>query len=89
MPFSGSLSRSLFGTATIEDVQLLARHVNALNARTTKFALAMQQYDAHMSSFISIVNNRTTNLLTGIQLNTKVINSIAAAVDAKFVRQMY
>lgn len=86
LPFIGSLSRSLFGTATIEDVQLLARHVNALNARTTKFALAMQQYDAHLSSFISIVNNRTTNLLKGIQLNTKVINNIAAAVDAKFVQ---
>lgn len=46
----------------------------------------MQQYDAHLSSFISIVNNRTTNLLKGIQLNTKVINNIAAAVDAKFVQ---
>lgn len=86
LPFIGSLSRSLFGTATIEDVQLLARHVNALNARTTKFALAMLQYDAHLSSFISIVNNRTTNLLKGIQLNAKVINNIAAAVDAKFVQ---
>lgn len=79
LPFICSLSKSLCGTATIEDVHLLARHVNALNARTTKFALAMQQYDAHLSSFKSIVNNRTTNLLKGIQLNTKVINNIAAA----------
>lgn len=31
LPFIGKLSKSIFGTATTEDVEMLAKHINALN----------------------------------------------------------
>ena len=42
LPFIGSLSKTLFGTATMDDVNLLATHINALNSRTRQLATAMQ-----------------------------------------------
>lgn len=34
LPFTGQFSRTLFGTATVDDVNVLARHINELNHRT-------------------------------------------------------
>ncbi|KAK3105624.1 hypothetical protein FSP39_002098 [Pinctada imbricata] len=56
-------TKSLFGTATIEDVQILASHVNALNSQTRNFAKAMQHTEARLSSFMTVIDKKTTNLL--------------------------
>lgn len=53
LPFIGSLSKSIFGTATMDDVNILAGHINALNSKTEKMAKALEQHSAHLSSFIS------------------------------------
>ena len=49
LPFVGSLSKSIFGTATMDDVNIL----NAMNIKTENIAKALQQNGAHLSSFIS------------------------------------
>ncbi|KAK3097358.1 hypothetical protein FSP39_008986 [Pinctada imbricata] len=85
LPFIGSLSRSLFGTATIEDVQILASHVNALNSQTRNFAKAMQHTEARLSSFMTVVDKKTTNLLKGIELNKMIIENLTVAFNEKLV----
>lgn len=42
LPFIGSLSKSIFGTATMDDVNILAGHINALNSKTEKIAKALE-----------------------------------------------
>ena len=54
LPFIGSLSKGLFGTATMDDVNMLAGHINELNRRTSKLALAMEQHGKRLSSFMSL-----------------------------------
>ena len=85
LPFIGSLSKTLFGTATMEDVNLLANHINALNSRTRQFAAAMQHTENRLSSFISVVDEKTHNLLKGIELNSAVIANVTKVFNAKFI----
>ena len=49
--FVGSISKSLFVTATVEDVQKLARHVNILINKNNDFAKAIVHHDELLSSF--------------------------------------
>ncbi|KAK3100591.1 hypothetical protein FSP39_022245 [Pinctada imbricata] len=85
LPFIGSLAETLFGTATVEDVRLLASHVNALNSQTRNFAKAMQHTEARLSSFMSVVDEKTTNLLRGIELNKDIIEKLTVAFNAKLI----
>ena len=39
---NGSLSKSLFGIATMDDVKILASHINALNRQSKKIAFALK-----------------------------------------------
>ena len=52
LPFLRQLSPSIFGTATLDDINVLARHINELNRRTMKISNAIEQHGAHMSSFM-------------------------------------
>ena len=85
LPFIGSLSRSLFGTATIEDVQILASHVNALNSRTRNFAKTLQHSEERLSSFMTVVDKKTSNLLKGIELNKDVIQNLTVAFNERLI----
>lgn len=73
LPFISSLAKGLFGLATMSDVRLLANHINSLNRRTQQIGHALQQHGDHLSSFMEVVDNRTTNLMHGIQVNSKQI----------------
>lgn len=73
LPFIGSLSKSIFGTATMDDVNILAGHINALNHKTERLAVALQQHGAHLSSFISLTDKRMKNLVHGIKANSDYI----------------
>ncbi|CAG2210083.1 unnamed protein product [Mytilus edulis] len=77
LPFIGSLAKGLFGTATMGDVNLLASHINQINQRTRLMARALEQHGDHLSSFMSLVDKRTTNLMDGIQQNSVEILAIA------------
>ena len=76
LPFIGDLSKSLFGTATVEDVQLLAKHINALNRLTDNVVKSVQQHEDHLSSYIQTVDDRFTNIVKGIKENELAITHI-------------
>lgn len=60
LQFIGTLAKGLFGTATMYDVELLAKHVNALNTRTRHLTQALQQHGGHLSSFVKVVDKSTS-----------------------------
>ena len=76
LPFLGQLSRSIFGTATLDDINVLARHINELSHRTMKISNAIEQHGAHMSSFMEKANKRMDNLMTGVKNNEMAITYI-------------
>ncbi|CAC5386672.1 unnamed protein product [Mytilus coruscus] len=61
----------------MSDVNLLARHINALNNRTELLSDVLHQHGDHLSSYMSVMDNRTTNLMSGIQINSKEIATLA------------
>ena len=76
LPFPGQLSRSIFGTATLADINVLARHINELSHRTMKISNAIEQHGAHMSSFMEKANKRMDNLMTEVKNNEIAITYI-------------
>ena len=76
LSFVGQLSKTLFGTATMDDVNILAQHINALTVRTIKLTNAMSQHDKHESSFMASVDKRISNLVTEISNNHKELNDL-------------
>ena len=52
LPFLGQLSRSIFGTATVDDINVLSRHINELSRRTMKISNAKEQPGAHHSELL-------------------------------------
>ncbi|XP_055958012.1 uncharacterized protein LOC130013243 [Patella vulgata] len=71
--FIGQISRSLFGTATVKDVDLLAKHINALSRQNHKIAQELTQHADHFSSFMSTVDHRINNAILGIKQNHDAI----------------
>lgn len=67
--FVGKISKSLFGTATSDDINALKRHMQTLNNNNVKLAQAMAQQDHHLSSFISTVDKRFNNVMSAVQKN--------------------
>lgn len=76
LPFLGKLSKSLFGTAIVDDVNILANHMNKLNKMATGLAKALTQHEEHLSSFIKTANSRMDNLMSGISDNMLAIKFI-------------
>lgn len=84
LPFVGDLSKSLFGTATFEDVQLLARHINSLNKLTRNVVKSVQQHEDNMSSYMKTVDDRITNIMKGIKENEMAITHIQSQLFESF-----
>ena len=76
LPFLGDLSKTLFGTATVEDVNTLARHINALTKRSRSMATLLAQHEDGLSSYITSANNRMDSLMKGVKENYIAINYI-------------
>lgn len=53
LPFVGYLSKSLFVTATMDDV-----NINALTKTSNNIIYALQKHNEHMPSFVSTANKR-------------------------------
>lgn len=85
LPFIDSLAKGLFGTATMDDVNLLARHINALNRKTQLISRALYQHGDHLSSFMSLMDNKTLNLMKGIQNNAKQIQAVSDTFSSNMV----
>ena len=65
----------------MSDVQLLARHINVLNKRAELLSNVFHQHGDHLSSFVSLIDHRTTNLMKGIQTNANEIAVLANSVN--------
>jgi hypothetical protein len=76
LPFVGDFAKTLFGVATVDDLNVLVKHIKALtrSAITTNNLLAKQ--DNEMSSFISVVDTRFENAITGIEQNHIAISRL-------------
>ncbi|KAK3104775.1 hypothetical protein FSP39_009897 [Pinctada imbricata] len=79
--FIGKISKSLFGTATSDDINTMKRHMQVLNRNNAKLAKAMAIQDEHLSSFISTVDERFGNIMQAVQKNHK--EAIAIAESAR------
>lgn len=84
LPFIGDLSKTLFNTATYDDVKLLARHINALNRLTTKVVKSVQHHEDDLSSFIRTVDERIGNVIKGIKENELAITHIQTQLFESF-----
>lgn len=73
LPFIGQLSKGLFGTATMDDVNILAQHMNKLTRMNIGLTKALSQHENHLSSYISSANARMDNLMKGIKDNMMAI----------------
>ena len=58
----GDLSKSLFGTARMEDLELVARKVNALIARGLDMGKALTQHEQNFESYMKVNNKRYDDL---------------------------
>ena len=67
--FIGQISKSLFGTATSDDVNDLKRHMQTLNNDNIKLARAMASEAHQLTSFMSSANDRFNNIAKAVQLN--------------------
>lgn len=74
--FIGKFSKTLFGTATVDDVNVLAKHINALTKRTKNLGDALVQHNQHLSSFMQSANQRMDNLMQGIKENNIAIHYV-------------
>ena len=79
-----SHSRSLFNTATLDDVNLLVKHINALKQNTNKIMTSIQQHEEHLSSIIKTSDERLTNMKDGIQQNHIAITHIHTQLQGSF-----
>lgn len=77
LPFVGSLSKSFFGTATMDDVNILASHINMLTRHTNQMANLLVQHSDHLSSFMKLTDSRMNNLKNGIKNNAFAISLLA------------
>ena len=81
LPFIGSLSKTLFNTATMDDVNILASHVNQLIRQTSKISRALYSQNKQISSYMTLTNNRITNLKNSILNNHKELNNLVHIVS--------
>lgn len=83
LPFVGDLSKSLFGTATMEDVNILKQHVNSLiknNLQVTKF-IKMQSHQ--LSSYMTAAENRFDNIQESVKENFLVITNLSRIITTE------
>ena len=62
MQFIGDLSRTIFGTATVEDLQRVAGKVNAIIERGNSLGEAMVQHEKNFESYMETNNHRVSEL---------------------------
>lgn len=81
LPFIGSLSKTLFGTATSGDLELVAHHVNKLQRAHIKLSNEFHHEVQLLSSFMSTTDDRITNAVAGIHVNHEMIESLSTQME--------
>lgn len=80
LPFVGDLSKSLFGTATMDDVNILKQHVNSLIKSNIKVAKFIKMQSHQFSSFMSAADNRFDNIQESVKENYLVITNLSQII---------
>lgn len=62
LDFVGQIFKSLFGTATPDDIATLQRHMQTLNRNNAQIAATIVIQEKHFPSFISTVDARFNNI---------------------------
>ena len=81
LPFLGQFSKTLFGTATMDDINTLAKHINVLTERSHELGEALAQHGDHFSSYINTANKRMDNLMKGIENNEMEIKYVQTQIQ--------
>lgn len=83
LSFIGGLSRTLFGTATGEDLQIVANRVNDLIRRNRNITGAILSHAKNFKSYIRILNVRfqnMCNMIDGVITNMKGLEDRSNAI---------
>lgn len=81
LPFIGDLSKTLFGTATSSDLELVARRVNNLQRAHIKLSNEFHHEAQLLASFMATTNDRLSNAVAGIRVNHKMIESLSSQME--------
>lgn len=71
-------------TFTMNDVDILASHINSLTKFSNNMVNTLHQHAAHISSFMKVMDQRTTNLMRGIQTNYQQITRLTNLFNTTF-----
>ncbi|MEW8547435.1 MAG: hypothetical protein AB2693_28345 [Candidatus Thiodiazotropha sp.] len=82
LQFIGDLSKSLFGRATQEDLEIVARKVNAIIRKGTKLSEALVQHERNFESYVATNNHRVNKLRDVVFENHVGILQIQKMSDA-------
>ena len=77
LPIVGQLSKTLFGIATEDDVQLLARHIYSIEKGREESKQAFTKYQQKLNSYMTTANQRITNIVAATTDNYKVLRALA------------
>lgn len=80
LPFVSELSKSIFGVATTNDVNILAQHVNQLTKNNNKVAKVLERYGGDFSSFVSHIDDRLSNAIKGMKEEAITINRMITEI---------
>ena len=76
LPFIGQISHSLFGTATDQDVEILSKHIRALESRMHVLSDSFQHQGSNLASYMKTINERVSSTINAIQINNQAIASL-------------
>ena len=85
LPFIGDISRSIFGTATVKDVERMARHINSLNKISTKLIKVVEKHENDLSSFMTASDERMSNIVKGLHENNLAITQIENQLNVSLI----
>lgn len=81
LSFVGLLSKTIFGTATMDDVNILAAHINAITTKTIKLSNILSQHAEHESTFMHSVDQGISNVVSTISDNHDEINILQRSLN--------
>ena len=77
LPIIGEISHALFGTATEQEVETLAKHIVALEKHSQKQAVAFARHAEEMSSFMSATSKHFESLSSEIFANHEALSDVS------------
>ena len=80
LSFIGDWSKTLFGTATVKDIETLKDHVATIARQTDKLVHAFTTHTGGMQSYMSAIDQRVSNAMQAVEDNHNDILTLATQV---------